>query len=91
MNFIPCAFINSEENPIQIGDWKGFWVEEKDNRELALYGSRTDGYNHPQAPGEAILSVYHRKEILTAKPGDDKYPILYMLQQAQKAVEIILR
>lgn len=93
MQFIPCAFVNTTEPPLSKKPWAGFFVQESHDREqsLSLYGSRDLVYKHPDVPEEAVLQVYQQEHLLTAKQGSPEYPILYLLLQAQKAAEALVK
>ena len=93
MQFITCAFINADEKPERISDWQGFQVVENHDKEqsLSLVGSREYFYRHPECPDVAVLQVLRNEHIAAAQRGDDLYPALYLLLQAQKVVEENLR
>jgi hypothetical protein len=91
-NYLPCAFINTKEEPLRIGDWKGLHVVDQHDGKgnISLYGSREFSYRHPDAPDVATVQVYRREHLMTVKPGDKNFPAIYLLLQAQQAVEQII-
>jgi hypothetical protein len=90
---MPCAFINSDEKPIEISPLTGLYVvEQHDGRgNISLYGTRTYKYPHPQAPDIAIISVCRVESIKTVRPGNVDFAAIYLLLQAQKVVESMIK
>jgi len=93
VTFVPCAFINSMDKPERIGPWRGFGIHENHDKEqsISLGGSREYYYRHPDAPDVALITVYRSEHLMSAQPGDENYPALYMLLQAQKIVEQLVK
>jgi len=93
VTFVPCAFINSMDKPERIGQWRGFGVAENHDKEqsISLSGNREYYYRHPEAPDVALITVYRSDHLMSAQPGDQYYPALYMLLQAQKVVEQLVK
>jgi hypothetical protein len=89
LDYIECAFINSNEPPVEIKPFRGFYVEENHDRQqsLSLFGSRDFIYKHPDAPNDAVLHVYRSFNLINVKPGDVDYSAVYMLLQSQKMIE----
>ena len=48
-------------------------------------------YQRPEVPEDAVLTVYRGEHIMTVQPGDKNFPTIYLLLQAQKAVEELLK
>jgi|APSaa5957512622_1039677.scaffolds.fasta_scaffold14591_2 hypothetical protein len=82
-----CAFINApNDNPEKIDDWEGFFVKQN-GCELELYGARTFYYWHPDAPGEAYITVLRNRLIKKVKESDREYAAIYMFFQSQKVIQ----
>jgi len=87
---IPCAFINSNGPPTDIGPWLAFKVTKKEKK-LCLSGTRLYTYRHPEAPEVAILTVLQEDFICEHKESDPEYSVLYSLMQAENATKFLLK
>ena len=81
------------ETPERVSGWNGFHVvENHDKRQsISLGGSRDYYYKHPDAPDVALITVLRGEHIMTVEPGDKEYPALYLLLQAQKSIEQLVK
>lgn len=87
-DFLAC-FVNSNDPPKDIKPWSGFYVTQNGD-ELTLFGNREYVYPHPDVPEDAIISVNRVDIIITVKPGDWKYAVLFSMLQSQNMVKDLL-
>jgi hypothetical protein len=92
-NFIPCAFVNSMENPVGYGNILGFHISSNEKEvvgfgevELVLSVVEQVKYRHPQALNEAVLTVPENRIIARCRYGDHNFTLLYSLYIAQQNV-----
>lgn len=89
--FIPCAFVNSEENPVGYGRILGFNVKSNEQNvsnlseiELVYSVCEEVHYRHPDAKDEAILVVPQNRILARVRYGDHNFDLiraLYITQQ----------
>jgi hypothetical protein len=91
MDYITCAFINSDKPPVREEKLEGMFVEEQSiglgKFVLRLYNFVFVSYPHPSAPEDAFLQVLERRLVKEVRPEQRDYPALYMLLQAQNNVK----
>ncbi len=88
MNYITCAFINSDTPPVKESEYTHFRVTQNYDKELTLSGMRTYYYPHPDAPEDAYITVEIDEVIINnVKISDTEYAALYLLLQAQNNIK----
>lgn len=92
MEYITCAFVNSEHPPVLEERVQGYHVELrcgfKETSKLVLYGFFLLSYPHPEAPEHATIQVLEKRELLEVTETDKEWPSVYLLLQAQKNVMV---
>lgn len=89
--YVEVSFFNTGDAPVKIGPVIGYFVGEKSEPEqrmpiLTLQYMREYFYQHPDAPGDAVIAVKRVDSIRTATESDPDYAAIMALYMAQKTV-----